>query len=149
MWPLVLPDPIILPFSKNVLYDGSGKLSRCARSAGVPNCGKSSLINALKAAAKGAGLLSGEQAYGKTAVTGPLPGVTRHLQGFQVSRDPQARCGNRCVGKLPPLHSLDADGKSEDCCHVANTAPSFRGLVLIAQRVALPCCLIQCDFDLI
>ncbi|MEW5318931.1 MAG: hypothetical protein WDW38_010113 [Sanguina aurantia] len=55
---------------------------------GVPNVGKSSLINALKLCANSDGLLGGEQAYHKTAKTGPLPGVTQQLGGFQVSKKP-------------------------------------------------------------
>ncbi|GFR44946.1 hypothetical protein Agub_g6037, partial [Astrephomene gubernaculifera] len=56
--------------------------------AGMPNTGKSSLINALKRAAKRHGLLEGEQAYNKTARAGPLPGVTLHMGGFKVCRSP-------------------------------------------------------------
>lgn len=56
--------------------------------AGMPNTGKSSLINALKRAAQKQGLLEGEQAYHKTAKAGPLPGVTQHLGGFKVCRSP-------------------------------------------------------------
>lgn len=55
---------------------------------GVPNCGKSSIINALKVASQRTGNLEGSQAYNKTARTGPLPGVTRHMNSFKVSKDP-------------------------------------------------------------
>lgn len=48
---------------------------------GVPNVGKSTLINALRRAKMG-------KAGG--AKTGPLPGVTRALSGFRVSVSPSA-----------------------------------------------------------
>lgn len=48
---------------------------------GVPNVGKSTLINALRRAKMG-------KAGG--AKTGPLPGVTRALSGFRVSQSPSA-----------------------------------------------------------
>ena len=57
---------------------------------GLPNTGKSSLINALKLAAKQAGQLGGAEAYHKRAKAGPLPGVTRHLSGFKVASSPLA-----------------------------------------------------------
>eukprot|EP00967_Tisochrysis_lutea_P114045 scaffold181427_cov20-Tisochrysis_lutea.AAC.1 len=47
---------------------------------------KSSIINNLKASAARARLLDGQNAYHKKAKTGPLPGVTRALGSFQVSR---------------------------------------------------------------
>lgn len=47
--------------------------------AGVPNSGKSSLINALRHAAK----VKKEGSSGKAA-TGPTAGLTRHISGFQV-----------------------------------------------------------------
>eukprot|EP01133_Synstelium_polycarpum_P002257 gene2257-2557_t len=47
---------------------------------GVPNVGKSSLINAIR---KGTGMTS-------AAKTGALPGVTRHITGFRVSENPPA-----------------------------------------------------------
>ncbi|KAG2444279.1 hypothetical protein HXX76_001036 [Chlamydomonas incerta] len=59
--------------------------------AGLPNTGKSSLINALKRAAAARGLLDGEQAWRKTARAGPLPGVTTALGGFRVCRGQQGQ----------------------------------------------------------
>ncbi|EFJ43669.1 hypothetical protein VOLCADRAFT_121416 [Volvox carteri f. nagariensis] len=56
--------------------------------AGAPNTGKSALINALKRAAQKEGLLEGDQAFQRTARSGPLPGVTRQLGGFKVCRSP-------------------------------------------------------------
>ncbi|PNW87998.1 hypothetical protein CHLRE_01g010150v5 [Chlamydomonas reinhardtii] len=56
--------------------------------AGLPNTGKSSLINALRRAAAARGLLDGEQAWRKAARSGPLPGVTTALGGFRVCRSP-------------------------------------------------------------
>ncbi|GAM18141.1 hypothetical protein SAMD00019534_013160, partial [Acytostelium subglobosum LB1] len=47
---------------------------------GVPNVGKSSLINAIRTACK----------LTKAAKTGALPGVTRQFSGFRVSDDPPA-----------------------------------------------------------
>lgn len=55
-------------------------IPQCIVGAGVPNTGKSSLINALR---KAASLPYGSR-RGGTAVTGPNPGVTRHLSAFQV-----------------------------------------------------------------
>lgn len=55
---------------------------------GLPNSGKSSLINAFKLAAKKRGILAGEQAYQKKAKVGPTPGLTRQVAGFQVSAEP-------------------------------------------------------------
>lgn len=49
--------------------------------AGIPNSGKSTLINALRHAAK---LGKGSSSGGKAA-TGSTPGLTRHIAGFQVS----------------------------------------------------------------
>eukprot|EP01025_Chloroclados_australasicus_P019352 TRINITY_DN20557_c0_g1_i1.p1 TRINITY_DN20557_c0_g1~~TRINITY_DN20557_c0_g1_i1.p1 ORF type:complete len:396 (-),score=38.42 TRINITY_DN20557_c0_g1_i1:392-1579(-) len=56
---------------------------------GVPNCGKSSLINAMRAEAKQQGLLE-ERKSKQRVVTGPLPGVTRALSSFQISKGPPA-----------------------------------------------------------
>eukprot|EP00775_Hariotina_reticulata_P004201 gene4201-4449_t len=55
---------------------------------GLPNSGKSSIINALKASARQAGVLGGEQAFQKTAHAGPTPGLTRQINGFQVCNQP-------------------------------------------------------------
>jgi len=46
---------------------------------GMPNVGKSTMINAIKVAC-----LKGH----KVAKTGPLPGVTRHVSGFKVCSSP-------------------------------------------------------------
>ncbi len=48
--------------------------------AGIPNSGKSSLINALRHAAK----LGQHNSSGGKAATGATPGLTRHIAGFQV-----------------------------------------------------------------
>ncbi|KAF6264356.1 P-loop containing nucleoside triphosphate hydrolase protein [Scenedesmus sp. NREL 46B-D3] len=64
---------------------------------GLPNSGKSSLINALKASAKAAGVLGAQQAYQKRAAVGPTPGLTRQVSGFQVAAE-------------PPIYVLDTPG---------------------------------------
>eukprot|EP00959_Pyramimonas_sp_CCMP1952_P304511 6373068-Pyramimonas_sp.AAC.2 len=56
---------------------------------GVPNCGKSSLINALHSISQrseGSDGKAGRGAKGgvNPAICGPLPGVTRHLSAFRV-----------------------------------------------------------------
>lgn len=67
---------------------------------GFPNVGKSTIINNLKVAARmilgKEGLEQGQWSLGSMTNTvsksrakiGPLPGVTRHIQGFKVSRSP-------------------------------------------------------------
>ncbi|KXZ41893.1 hypothetical protein GPECTOR_250g621 [Gonium pectorale] len=69
--------------------------------AGMPNTGKSSLINALKRAAKRQDMLEGEQAFHKTARAGPLPGVTTQVGGFKVCDEPQVYVLDT-PGVLPP-----------------------------------------------
>jgi len=49
--------------------------------AGIPNSGKSTLINALRHAAK----LGKHNSSGGKAATGATPGLTRHIAGFQVT----------------------------------------------------------------
>ncbi|DBA85958.1 TPA: hypothetical protein ACH3X1_005497 [Trebouxia sp. C0004] len=53
---------------------------------GIPNSGKSSLINALRHAAK----LGKHSSSGGKAATGATPGLTRHIAGFQVGERPTA-----------------------------------------------------------
>ena len=48
--------------------------------AGIPNSGKSSLINALRQASK----FGRAKVGGGKALTGATPGLTRHISGFQV-----------------------------------------------------------------
>jgi ribosome biogenesis GTPase A len=55
---------------------------------GVPNTGKSSLINALRQASPARHERHRKSA--KPAKTGSMPGVTRHLSGFQVRRAPSS-----------------------------------------------------------
>eukprot|EP00878_Enallax_costatus_P039826 GHUV01045743.1.p2 GENE.GHUV01045743.1~~GHUV01045743.1.p2 ORF type:complete len:105 (+),score=20.89 GHUV01045743.1:648-962(+) len=55
---------------------------------GLPNSGKSSLINALKLAARSTGVLGGEQTYNRRAAVGATPGLTRQVSGFQVCKTP-------------------------------------------------------------
>lgn len=55
---------------------------------GIPNTGKSSLINALKETAGQQGRLGARRAQRGKAATGPLPGVTRTISGFQVATSP-------------------------------------------------------------
>ncbi|KAF5834933.1 P-loop containing nucleoside triphosphate hydrolase protein [Dunaliella salina] len=68
---------------------------------GLPNAGKSSIINDLKACAARARLLDGQNAYHKKAKTGPLPGVTRALGSFQLSKQPRVFVLDT-PGVLPP-----------------------------------------------
>ena len=60
---------------------------------GVPNCGKSSLVNALRRAAAGASAPSS----GAAAVVGPTPGLTRRISSFRLLAS-------------PPTHVLDTPG---------------------------------------
>lgn len=53
---------------------------------GIPNSGKSTLINALRQAAK----LGKHNSSGGKAATGATPGLTRHIAGFQVGERPTA-----------------------------------------------------------
>uniref|UniRef100_A0A383VII8 CP-type G domain-containing protein n=1 Tax=Tetradesmus obliquus TaxID=3088 RepID=A0A383VII8_TETOB len=64
---------------------------------GLPNSGKSSLINGLKMAARATGVLDAQQAYQKRAAVGPTPGLTRQVSGFQVAAQ-------------PPIYVLDTPG---------------------------------------
>eukprot|EP01024_Parvocaulis_polyphysoides_P039753 TRINITY_DN35961_c0_g1_i1.p1 TRINITY_DN35961_c0_g1~~TRINITY_DN35961_c0_g1_i1.p1 ORF type:complete len:309 (-),score=49.74 TRINITY_DN35961_c0_g1_i1:117-1004(-) len=64
---------------------------------GVPNCGKSSLINAMRAESNQQGLLTPKKSPQKVTV-GPLPGVTKNMSSFQVSAGP------------PQVYMLDTPG---------------------------------------
>jgi ribosome biogenesis GTPase A len=57
---------------------------------GMPNVGKSTIINSLRAHFKQGTVYQFEDliAGGNSAVTGPLPGVTRTISGFKVSQTP-------------------------------------------------------------
>ena len=61
---------------------------------GVPNCGKSSLVNSLRLAA---GLTESRQATGAAAGVGPTPGLTRRVSSFRLLHS-------------PPTHVLDTPG---------------------------------------
>ncbi|KAL8454441.1 hypothetical protein Emed_000162 [Eimeria media] len=85
-WLLQLPDPKFACIGRWMLL------------AGLPNTGKSSVLNALKRLAYSAGYYGREGNQLVTGVkrtpakTGKLPGVTKELQAFQVTNKPRVYC---------------------------------------------------------
>jgi len=105
------------------LMPADGSLPLVMMVVGVPNVGKSSLINALRRNA----LLEARASSGrgkrarplsarsrKPAKTGPLPGVTRQLAGFQVSWEP-----NVWVLDTPGVLAPRVDGGYEAALRLA------------------------------
>ncbi|EOD09519.1 hypothetical protein EMIHUDRAFT_448392, partial [Emiliania huxleyi CCMP1516] len=87
---------------------GGGALPLILMVVGAPNTGKSSLINALRRAhAEKGGARDRRRRSRRPARTGPTPGVTRSLSGFQVSWDPAVWLLDT-PGVLQPR--LEADG---------------------------------------
>eukprot|EP00232_Nephroselmis_pyriformis_P026252 CAMPEP_0182871194 /NCGR_PEP_ID=MMETSP0034_2-20130328/10980_1 /TAXON_ID=156128 /ORGANISM="Nephroselmis pyriformis, Strain CCMP717" /LENGTH=216 /DNA_ID=CAMNT_0025003731 /DNA_START=45 /DNA_END=691 /DNA_ORIENTATION=- len=79
---------------------------------GVPNVGKSSLINAMRqVAARQGQALGRKDSKGplSRAKMGPLPGVTRHLAGFQVGSKPSMYIMDT-PGIMPPQVADEEQG---------------------------------------
>ena len=107
------------------IYPG-GALPLILMVVGVPNTGKSSLINALRKAT--APKRERMRKSTKPAKTGSMPGVTRHLSGFQVCGVLRSclLCGihlDQCCLVLPRVRS-----SSEDlpCCTLVGHHTSLR-----------------------
>jgi ribosome biogenesis GTPase A len=63
--------------------------------AGLPNTGKTTLLNSMKQHAVKTGALKAGRA-GKH-LTGPVPGVTKHVSGFKVSRSHASAMTSTCI----------------------------------------------------
>ncbi|KAF8060483.1 SIN2 [Scenedesmus sp. PABB004] len=106
---------------------------------GLPNSGKSSLINALKLAARSAGALGGEQAHQRRAAVGAAPGLTRQVSGFQVCAAPSPVYVLDTPGIMPPNVPDDAAGFRLALAGAGRRAPQACGARARAQgRSAAP-----------